>query len=743
LTQRRDKADSKNAAVTILSDEKVRLLLSQPGASTAEGLRDTLYMTLLYETAAGADAIGDIRIADISKRRFCHEITVKGGQGEPKSRTFRLAGGDRDILESYLDCFHRGMGGADRLFYSEKLTKRGGGRTAPIEKRMMIRRVQAHAEQAGLAGRGEPLPSAARTLAHSRAAKDILLGERREDVSEKYGLGKEESFRVWDAAGALYSRLRRQKLRAARADKLEGAKGAMKHHRLILSREGVKAVLAQANQGTPTGRFSLFLMVLLYETGCAVTELLNLRISDFSADAKGLEVKFSKSGGAPRSAALSESTARGFARFLGEFHKSSRPGDFLFDAQALPAKQEMGPKDVRKILQFHLNKARNILPKLPERITDSTFRLTRAIHRLEDKATLEETIEAQGLSWSEKEELARLFRAHLRELGKGGGGGAADPPNPILQYGAPDARAEAAPEEYMAEFLRPPYGLKAWQTRTWLVANLLADTWAPLDKILRMKASDAGDGAHARLPDGAGGRRRVELGPASKALLDACRVKYHQQLDPGAPLFPGSRNSGHKTLSRRTIELFLKRRSEEMSQTRPGGPPLVTPKMITATAAVSYFLRGHTAAEAASRFAVSMAGAHELLSLARSWRASGEAPAEEKEAAKGGGVAKAAKKGPGKAKAAARGPGKAKEPARGPGRAKAAVKSPGKAKAAVKSPGKTKAAAGGPGKAKEPERAPGKAKAAARGPGKAKAAKKGPGKERAAERGDGKGKKAP
>jgi site-specific recombinase XerD len=106
-----------------LTGDEVKALLAEPDPATRRGLRDTVLLSMLYDTAARVQEICDLNAADI---RSAHPMLVTlHGKGS-KTRRVPIMGPTARLMEDYLDrrAPHPGVGAdADPLFQGPQWTR--------------------------------------------------------------------------------------------------------------------------------------------------------------------------------------------------------------------------------------------------------------------------------------------------------------------------------------------------------------------------------------------------------------------------------------------------------------------------------------------------------------------------------------------------------------------------------------------------------------------------------------------
>lgn len=101
-----------------LTKEELAVFLSQPDSSKKTGLRDMVFLTLMYDTAARCQELIDLKIQDLSLTQTapCVYLAGKGG----KTRVVPLLPKTAQHLRNYLDKFHPACNRVqtDHVFYT-------------------------------------------------------------------------------------------------------------------------------------------------------------------------------------------------------------------------------------------------------------------------------------------------------------------------------------------------------------------------------------------------------------------------------------------------------------------------------------------------------------------------------------------------------------------------------------------------------------------------------------------------
>jgi site-specific recombinase XerD len=147
-----------------------------------------------------------------------------------------------------------------------------------------------------------------------------------------------------------------------------------------MSEEAVKAMLDQPDASMAKGLRDRFLMVLLYDTGARIQELLGIRLADVRADATPTVLLHGK-GGKARTVPIMQRTAEHLEGYLAVFHgDGASPGDCLFYTGRAGARHKMSDDNVRKMMKGYAASARAKCPSVPESVHPHLWRHSRAMH---------------------------------------------------------------------------------------------------------------------------------------------------------------------------------------------------------------------------------------------------------------------------------------------------------------------------------------------------------------------------
>ena len=130
----------------------------------------------------------------------------------------------------------------------------------------------------------------------------------------------------------------------------------------------LKAIFNAPDITSQKGRRNRFFMILAYETGCRVQEILDLRLQDFSASTSGefTVVKIHGKGDKTRTVPLMPETIGHLNAYLKEFHSERVPDDYLFYTVHNDKKTQMKAGTVDVFLKKYATKINQDDPNFPK-----------------------------------------------------------------------------------------------------------------------------------------------------------------------------------------------------------------------------------------------------------------------------------------------------------------------------------------------------------------------------------------
>ena len=162
------------------------------------------------------------------------------------------------------------------------------------------------------------------------------------------------------------------------------------------------AIAEQTNTGTAKGLRDRFLIILMYDTGARIQEILNIRLCDLQMG-RFPKVTLHGKGSKTRDVPLMEKTVQHLRKYLSEFHSamplsSETP---LFYSVIHGEMRPLTDRRIRYLLQEYGEKAREVCHEVPESVHPHLFRHSRAMHLYQEGMDL--TLVSQWLGHSQLE----------------------------------------------------------------------------------------------------------------------------------------------------------------------------------------------------------------------------------------------------------------------------------------------------------------------------------------------------
>lgn len=147
----------------------------------------------------------------------------------------------------------------------------------------------------------------------------------------------------------------------------------------ILSPQQIELIVDQAPR-TGRGWRDQTMLLLLYETGCRVSELVNLRVDDVSTEPGHEHVNVFGKGKKQRIIPISQPMAQTIEKFKDHFHRGELLNvcEYLFYTVIKGRVDKITPRSVQLILAKYAEKARQTDGSIPERVHPHMLRRSRA-----------------------------------------------------------------------------------------------------------------------------------------------------------------------------------------------------------------------------------------------------------------------------------------------------------------------------------------------------------------------------
>jgi site-specific recombinase XerD len=148
-----------------------------------------------------------------------------------------------------------------------------------------------------------------------------------------------------------------------------------------MTMEAVSAIVAQTDASTPKGLRDCVFMILMYDTGARLQEMIDIKLRDIRLS-KTSTITLHGKGGKLRSVPLMQNTVEYLKIYLDHFHSSSSPvSDLpLFYSTISGDVKPISCSCVRLFLSQYANKAREICKEVPVNVHPHLWRHSRAMH---------------------------------------------------------------------------------------------------------------------------------------------------------------------------------------------------------------------------------------------------------------------------------------------------------------------------------------------------------------------------
>lgn len=148
-----------------------------------------------------------------------------------------------------------------------------------------------------------------------------------------------------------------------------------------LSEKAIRVLMEQPDPTTTIGQRDRFFLILLYDTGARVEELVSARLSDIQIDAPAKMHLLGK-GKKRRTVPLSDRTVQHYKQYLKKFHPadSMYSDEYIFYTIRKGVHCKMCSDTVRRFMKKYGLEARKYCPEIPENVHPHLFRHSRAMH---------------------------------------------------------------------------------------------------------------------------------------------------------------------------------------------------------------------------------------------------------------------------------------------------------------------------------------------------------------------------
>lgn len=172
----------------------------------------------------------------------------------------------------------------------------------------------------------------------------------------------------------------------------------------------ISAIIEQIDVSVPIGLRDRTMLILLYDTGARIQELISIKLCDLRFG-KAPTITLHGKGGKVRSVPLLEKTVQYLSKYLLKFHRdapmiSDTP---LFYAVAHGVQHPLTDRRIRYLLKQYADRAREVCIEVPENVYPHMFRHSRAMHLYQNGMDL--TLISEWLGHADLE-TTRIYYAH-------------------------------------------------------------------------------------------------------------------------------------------------------------------------------------------------------------------------------------------------------------------------------------------------------------------------------------------
>ncbi len=148
-----------------------------------------------------------------------------------------------------------------------------------------------------------------------------------------------------------------------------------------LSEKAIRLLMDQPDTTTMKGQRDMFFMILLYDTGARVEEVLSAKLCDVQIEAPAKIHLYGK-GKKHRTVPLADRTVRHYKQYLKKFHpeETQYSDEYIFYTNREGTHHKMCSDTVRSFMKDYGLAARKYCHEIPENVHPHLFRHSRAMH---------------------------------------------------------------------------------------------------------------------------------------------------------------------------------------------------------------------------------------------------------------------------------------------------------------------------------------------------------------------------
>ena len=161
-----------------------------------------------------------------------------------------------------------------------------------------------------------------------------------------------------------------------------------KTEKTVIGEDAMSAILQQP-ANTRLGLRDRTIMILLYDSGARLAEVLNLNVSDVAIDGNSPHIRVNGKGDKQRIVPISVKTAAHIARYLSVYHSNKRTeSPLLFFTVIKDVTARISEGNVERFVREYATKARSVCPSVPDHVHPHMFRRSRATQLYQNGVSL-------------------------------------------------------------------------------------------------------------------------------------------------------------------------------------------------------------------------------------------------------------------------------------------------------------------------------------------------------------------
>jgi len=161
-----------------------------------------------------------------------------------------------------------------------------------------------------------------------------------------------------------------------------------KTEKTVIPEEAMTAILQQPSN-TKIGLRDRTILILLYDSGARLAEVLGLNVSDVAIYGDNPYIRVNGKGSKQRIVPISEKTAAHLTHYISEYHtKERRDTDLLFFTVIKNVIGMMSEGNVERFVKEYARKAQCSCPSVPDHVHPHMFRRTRATQLYQNGVSL-------------------------------------------------------------------------------------------------------------------------------------------------------------------------------------------------------------------------------------------------------------------------------------------------------------------------------------------------------------------